>query len=622
MCGILGTIGFKNDARLNVDTLHHRGPDDSGVWSSEDNEHPVTLAHTRLSILDTTERSKQPMLCFDNRYIFVYNGEIYNFLELRFHLEKLGYEFFTESDSEVFLKGLVHEGPSFQLRCNGMWSFCLWDRKKRKALFGRDRFGKKPFFYTFLENNKLIFASEMKAIYPFMNSLDFSDRIDEHLRYLFDYESTENCVFKKIKRLPPGHFAEYEEGKFSIKRWWNTLDHLVDVPEKYEDQVEEWRDLFLDSVKIRMRSDVRIGTALSGGLDSSAIFCAMSHISKQSITSERLAEDWQNGFCSHFPGSTLDESNWAKIVADYVGVKLQNVKIDPLDSGWSIFESLYQVEDPYLTLPIPMLATYRAVSSSGIKVTLDGHGADELFSGYGHLEVAKKDANPKQLSELIAINRSLESGVLEKSEGWGLYNWLFSRFTKALSKNLKVPAKYLRALCTGKNFEYIHYKLKYGDQNHSEFKKFDSLTKSLFEIFHITILPTLLRNYDRYSMASGVEIRMPFMDHRLVCYTFSLPWTSKVGGGFTKRIMRDALKGILPESIRTRRDKIGWNAPLHEWFSGPLKGEIETIFKSVDVPNDLQLSWNRLQNHKNPNFGEGQKVWDNLMPYLWKNCQK
>jgi asparagine synthase (glutamine-hydrolysing) len=269
-----------------------------------------------------------------------------------------------------------------------------------------------------------------------------------------------------------------------------------------------------------------------------------------------------------------------------------------------------------------MLATYRAVSSSGIKVTLDGHGADELFSGYGHLEVAKKDANPKQLSELIAINRSLESGVLEKSEGWGLYNWLFSRFTKALSKNLKVPAKYLRALCTGKNFEYIHYKLKYGDQNHSEFKKFDSLTKSLFEIFHITILPTLLRNYDRYSMASGVEIRMPFMDHRLVCYTFSLPWTSKVGGGFTKRIMRDALKGILPESIRTRRDKIGWNAPLHEWFSGPLKGEIETIFKSVDVPNDLQLSWNRLQNHKNPNFGEGQKVWDNLMPYLWKNCQK
>jgi asparagine synthase (glutamine-hydrolysing) len=622
MCGILGTIGFKNDARLKVDTLHHRGPDDSGVWSSEDNEHPVTLAHTRLSILDTTERSKQPMLCLNDRYIFVYNGEIYNFLELRSHLEKVGYEFFTESDSEVFLKGLVHEGPSFQLRCNGMWSFCLWDRKKRKALFGRDRFGKKPFYYTFLENDKIVFASEMKAIYPFMDSLDFSDRIDENLRYLFDYESTENCVFKNIKRLMPGHFAQYEDGKFSIKRWWNTLDHLVDVPEKYEDQVEEWRDLFLDSVKIRMRSDVRIGTALSGGLDSSAIFCAMSHISKQSITSERLAEDWQNGFCSHFPGSTLDESHWAKIVADHVGVKLQNIKIDPLDSGWSISESLYQVEDPYLTLPIPMLATYRAISSSGIKVTLDGHGADELFSGYGHLEAARKDANPKQLSELISITRSLESGVLDKSEGWGLYSWLFSRFTKALSKNLKIPAKYLLALCTGKNFEYIHYKLKFGDQNHSEFKKFDSLTKSLFEIFHVTILPTLLRNYDHYSMANGVEIRMPFMDHRLVCYTFSLPWTSKVGGGFTKRIMRDALKGILPESIRTRRDKIGWNAPLHEWLSGPLKGEIENFFKSVDVPKDLHLCWERFQNHKNPNFREGQKVWSYLMPYLWKNCQK
>ena len=128
MCGILGTIGFKNDSRLKVETLHHRGPDGSGVWSSGDNEYPVTLAHTRLSILDTSERSKQPMLCLDDRYVFVYNGEIYNFLELRSYLENLGHDFVTDSDSEVLLKGLAIEGPAFQLRCNGMWSFCLWDR--------------------------------------------------------------------------------------------------------------------------------------------------------------------------------------------------------------------------------------------------------------------------------------------------------------------------------------------------------------------------------------------------------------------------------------------------------------------------------------------------------------
>jgi len=168
------------------------------------------------------------------------------------------------------------------------------------------------------------------------------------------------------------------------------------------------------------------------------------------------------------------------------------------------------------------------------------------------------------------------------------------------------------------NWDLIRHKLEYADQQHSEFKNFDSLTKSLYEIFHVTILPTLLRNYDRYSMASGVEIRMPFMDHRLVSYTFSLPWTSKVGGGFSKRIMRDALKGILPEDIRTRRDKIGWNAPLHEWLRGQLKDEIETLLSNGNFPINIHNAWKELQLNSNANFYDGQKVWNLLMPIIWK----
>ena len=147
---------------------------------------------------------------------------------------------------------------------------------------------------------------------------------------------------------------------------------------------------------------------------------------------------------------------------------------------------------------------------------------------------------------------------------------------------------------------------------------FDPFTKDLYEIFHITILPTLLRNYDRYSMASGVEIRMPFMDHRLVTYTFSLPWTSKIGGTYTKRIVRDALKGILPEKIRTRRDKIGWNAPLHEWFKGPLKNEIEILLKKKQLSNKVSRAWKDFQKNKNPIYSDGQKLWNLLMPELWK----
>jgi len=182
MCGLIGTIGFKDNSKLNLETIHHRGPDSSGRWNSLESEFPVELGHTRLAILDLTEAGYQPFLSDDERYVFVFNGEIYNFLELRSELKNLGQVFKTETDTEVFLKGLILEGPSFQLRCNGMWSFCLWDRKEKKALFGRDRFGKKPLFYSMIGNNKLAFASEMKGIYPFLSSVQLHEKINIYLQ--------------------------------------------------------------------------------------------------------------------------------------------------------------------------------------------------------------------------------------------------------------------------------------------------------------------------------------------------------------------------------------------------------------------------------------------------------
>ena len=623
MCGILGTVGFKNDSRFDLSLLEHRGPDGSGIWSSPDDEFPVMLGHTRLSIIDLSEEANQPMLCVNERYTFIYNGEIYNFIELRKSLEAQGHQFFSNSDTEVFFKGLIAEGPNFQLRCNGMWAFCLWDRKLGKALFGRDRFGKKPLFYSIINSKNLVFASEMKAIQPFLQPVEFSDSIDFNLRYLFDYESSEETVLKGIKRIPPGHYAEYCDHKFKLTRWWNTLNHLEEVPDSYEDQVVRWRELFLDAVKIRMRSDVRIGTALSGGLDSSATFSSMAFLSNLAgSVNERQSSDWQHGFCAHFPKSSLDESNWAQIVTDSLDIPLQKVEIDPLESGWSIADAFKQVEDPYLTLPTPMLATYKAIANAGIKVTIDGHGADELFSGYGHLDFAFKDCSAAELNEVVAIIKSLHSGKLDSSTDWIKSKWIKHRVLAFLKKHLRQPSKKIKNLISGHNLDFIKYRLQYDDQKHPAFNSFDSLTKSLYEIFHITILPTLLRNYDRYSMASGVEIRMPFMDHRLVAYTFSLPWTSKVGGGYTKRIFRDAMKGILPEEIRTRRDKIGWNAPLHEWLQGKLKKEVGNFLKNDNLPKEVLEAWNLFQKMPNPDFYEGQKVWNLLMPHIWKNSYK
>jgi len=617
VCGLIGTIGFKDNTKLNLKTLNHRGPDALGKWDSFKGEFPVVLGHTRLSILDLTDSGNQPFVSKDDRYVFVYNGEVFNFIELRSELETKGQVFYTKTDTEVFFKGLILEGPLFQLRCNGMWSFCLWDRKNKTALFGRDRFGKKPLFYHLTGNDKLVFASEMKGIYPFLNSIEPNENINIYLQKLFDYESSEYCVIKGIKRLPPGHYAIYKNGKFESHRWWNTLDHIENVPNNYEEQVEKWREIFLDSVKIRMRSDVRIGTALSGGLDSSAIFSSMHYLSNKNKNHARQAQDWQNGFCAHYPESSLDESKWVKIVTDAINVNIQKVTINPQTSNWSIKEALYQVEDPYLTLPLPMLETYRAISKAGIKVTLDGHGADELFSGYGELNTAFKSSNLKQTAELFSIINSLENGQYKLNKNT-IIIYIKKKLIALFNSHFKKSKNFLKVMFKKQDLEFIRYKLEYSDKSHYNFKKLDSLSKNLYEIFHITILPTLLRNYDRYSMANGVEIRMPFMDHRLVTYTFSLPWTSKVGGTYTKRIMRDALKGILPEPIRTRRDKIGWNAPLHEWFKGPLKNEIEEIIKKDKLSKEIKKLFQDLQKKTNPNFMDGQKLWSLLMPELWK----
>jgi asparagine synthase (glutamine-hydrolysing) len=366
-----------------------------------------------------------------------------------------------------------------------------------------------------------------------------------------------------------------------------------------------------------MRSDVPIGTALSGGIDSSAVLSAMGFIAASSKNKFYGTSNWKNAFNCSYPKSILDESKWAKIVTNTLGIPLQTIKINPLKTDWSIKSSLYQVEDPYLTCPIPMLATYQAISRAGIKVTIDGHGADELFSGYGELSKALFSMNPRQAAELAAITNSLTTGSFDPNYKNLNIHFLKSRLTEYLRLYSKIPLRIIKAAVGKLDWDLVRHKLNFEDQSHSVFKQFDPLTKQLYQIFHVSILPTLLRNYDRYSMASGVEIRMPFMDWRLVAFTFSLPLTSKVGEGFTKRIMRDALKDILPEEVRVRRDKIGWDAPMHEWLKGPLKKEVDLFIQANEAPSKLKSEWKNFQNKSNVNYMDGLNLWTRLMPHFW-----
>jgi asparagine synthase (glutamine-hydrolysing) len=633
MCGIAGLLGERNHATAHkmLNKIRHRGPDGDGIWLSPEDEFPVSLCHARLSILDLTDMGSQPFHSQDYRYTIVFNGEIYNFLELQSELiSRHNATFRSATDTEVLLQGIAYEGLEFLNKCNGMWAFCLWDRLESTATLCRDRFGVKPLYYIRLDGGSVGFSSEMKGLTPLLKSFAPAEYIDSIFLHQFDYEFSDLCAIKGIVRLPPGSYAVLNNGQLDVRRWWNTLDHISKDEGAYVSQVGQWRDLFIDSVRLRMRSDVRIGTALSGGLDSSSVMAAMAVIGANGDQGySRTSADWQHSVCCSYPSGSLDETYWAKLVSEYCGVSFSSLVINPIKSSWDIYQSLAQVEDPYLTMPLPMLATYQAIKSLGISVTLDGHGADELFSGYGHLLNALRcTKSRREFQEILAIDESTRTGVYSYYERRSIKIKLGLYMNEFLSSKHVFPRAWIK--------NYLHNQKGRGEQvglfssrlmlardemhQHEAFKAMDVFSQVLYEIFHLTILPTLLRNYDRYSMANGLEIRMPFMDWRLVCYTFSLPWQAKLGGSFTKRIQRDALAGILCDQVRLRRDKVGWNAPSHEWFQGPLRSFVEESLRcghNSPYFSRAVKAWKSFNSTRNPTFVEGQALWNAILPHLW-----
>lgn len=605
--------------------LHHRGPDALGIWQSPSSELPVLFVHSRLAILDLSTAGAQPMLSEDGNFILVFNGEIYNFLELRKELEDEGVTFRSSSDTEVLLNGLILYGAQFLTKCNGMWAFCFWNRREQTALIARDRYGEKPLYYLNHPNHGFAFASEMKALYPLLDSVTPIESYRYYCDNPFNYEASEHTIIRGISRLRPGFVGTWKNGRLTTSRWWNTLDNLEKVPDSYDEQVERWRELFLDAVRLRMRADVPIGTALSGGLDSTAVFCSMRYVSEyNSNLNERVSASWQHGFCAHYPNSSLDELHWASLAASHVSCELEPVLLTGEIDEEAVLGGLYQVEDPYLTSPIPMLNTYQAIRNKGIKVTLDGHGADELLSGYGEIDRLLPAVSLTDYRMLRKTLHGSRTGSLPKSSSYmnDFFSWLTLRLKhsplKPIARKILFPNR--PDLC--KQDDFLSPLLTESHQ-HPAYQALDVFNKSLYDLTHLTVLPTLLRNYDRYSMANGVEIRMPFLDHRLVCFTLSLPWTSKVRNCYTKSVLRDSLVDIMPESIRLRRDKIGWNAPLHEWLVGPLRPMVERVVRAHETDNaDLQTNWQLIKNQSNPSFEDGQRLWNRMLPFLWLDSLK
>lgn len=395
MCGIAGVWSLageparREDLRAINVLQAHRGPDDSGIYV----DGALGLAHTRLSILDLSDAGKQPMH-FADRYVLTFNGEIYNFLELRKTLESRGCRFSSNSDSEVILAAYDRWGEDCQNRFNGMWAFAIWDRQEQTLFMSRDRFGVKLFHY-FFDGDNFAFASEMKG---FLGLHFFDLNFDERIltRAINDFnsiEASDDCLLKGVRRLRAGHCLTLrKDGGARLRRWWNTLDHIGERTTELAAQCMQFREDFLDACTIRMRSDVPLATALSGGLDSSSVHSAISHIARTQSVGERWPEDWQRAFVATFPGSAQDEREFAEAVVAHTGASALYKIIDPGDAIDNLDQILFDVEDIADILSGPWLL-YRELRRAGAVISMDGHGGDELFAGYHHqVKVAMDNA--------------------------------------------------------------------------------------------------------------------------------------------------------------------------------------------------------------------------------------
>lgn len=581
MCGICGL--WHLDGRpveaeriqAMTDSLAHRGPDGDGLYL----DGSLGLGHRRLAILDLSEAGHQPMSYADGRYWISYNGEVYNFLELRAELEAKGYAFRSESDTEVILAAYVAWGPDCLLRFNGMWALSIWDAQERRLFLARDRFGIKPLFYL-QEPNRFAFASEMKA---FLRLEGFRARVDwpvfkAALLEQTSQEAAKECLLEGVFRLMPGHFATVTQSGVGVARWWQTEDHLVPVPRRLEDQAAEFRHLFEDACRLRMRSDVPVGTSLSGGLDSGSVVCAVSHVAAEG--GSRRAKDWQRAFVASFPGTSMDERPYAEAVVAKAGVLPFYLDIRPEEALAAVEDSVFHLEQ-LETGPITMLwLIYQHQRRNGVVVTLDGHGGDELLAGYAYYAIAAlHDAggwrgSPLRYLELLDIYRGLQTspGDARAQQSLGRVIW----DTSAWLRYLRRMAGRAGIVLGSRGAPPIEAKAWFSrdlaqvaaqpTQTAWQGGRGIQLRSTLYRDFHETVLPLILTNFDRMSMAHGVEVRMPFMDWRLVRYAFSLPATSLLGQGYTKLILRRALHDLLPASVATRRDKIGFSAPMSEWL--------------------------------------------------------
>lgn len=565
MCGILGWISpnqsldFERFGR-SLDLLTHRGPDDRGVWDGPG----ILLGHRRLSIVDLSVAGHQPMVEPASGAVIIFNGEIYNHLELRKELESLGHRFAGHSDTEVLLHALIEWGVAALPRLNGMWAFAFWQPTLRRLLMARDRFGVKPLYYR-SGGQGFAFSSEPKSLldlFPEHRQASDSVMIDFLANNLL-YAGGES-FYRGINVFPPAHYGVYELGadQMRLERYWN-YPQCIDDELVSEDAVAQFDELFTDAVRLRLRSDVTVGLTLSGGLDSTGVLAAACRLSSNPPTS----------FTSIYSEGEAGELPWAQRAIEGTHSPLITVPAPQAEWLATLRKIAWHMDGPgYSPAVYPLWHLMQRARMEGVPVLLEGQGADEALAGYPQYSVLELLSYLKgasgcrpSLAGLIARVSALRRTF---SLPWALA-WAARESSPAL-------LAWHRRRVGFESFMRDGLDIPGGADSGSE-KTADPVRQRLITDHSITILPGLLHYGDAISMAHSIEARHPFMDYRLVEWMFRLPTRLKFEGSETKWVLREYLRGNGQQTIGNRPDKKGYPTPVGKWLASKDGKEIERL---------------------------------------------
>lgn len=539
-------------------SLSHRGPDGKNTWQNAAGN--ALLGHCRLSIIDLSEQASQPMHYLD-RYTIVHNGEIYNYIELREELQKLGYSFQTGSDTEVILAAYDYYNEECPEHFDGMFAFAIWDQQEQQLFAARDRFGEKPFYYSF-NGDQFVFASEIKALW----AAGIERR--PNLQMLFNFITIgytdnpgrpEETFYDNICKLPAASWLYFtpSENDLLINKYWDIDLSVQRTGISDQQALEQFDHLFALSVRRRLRSDVPVGTSLSGGLDSSSI-AAVIYQSQQAGNTASFTT-----FTAVFPGFANDETTYARQVAGQFGLLQQTIAItvDDFVNDWERF--LHFQEEPFGSASAyAQYKVFELARQHNVKVLLDGQGADETMAGY-------RKYYKWYWQELFQKRKLVRSGELRAARQLGIQeNFTFKNVIASLFPDIAsavLEKQYLANALQQEDLNTEFVQLQSKEAYYTPPATFN-LNGALYFNTCMHGLEELLRIADRNSMAHGREVRLPFLSHELVEFIFSLPSHFKIRDGWTKWLLRQSKKDVLPPEITWRKNKIGFEPPQKEWM--------------------------------------------------------